>query len=95
MAGGPERIGAGAHAFHHLLARHIATKANDGQPPSSKLISFKLKDVKERIGIAVMRASADAVIKGFANSPHAALARAHRYTGVTNAAPRFEHGSAT
>ena len=87
--------GAGAHAFHHMLARLIATKKNGGQPPSSKLILFALKDVKERIGIAVMRAVADSVIKGFADSPHAALANAQRYTGVESAAPRFENGSAT
>jgi hypothetical protein len=34
------------------------------------------------VGIAIMRAGAQAVIKGFEGSPHAALTAANRYQGL-------------
>ena len=43
--------------------------------------SYKLRDNKQRVGIAIMRACAQAVIKGFEGSPHAALTAVNRYQG--------------
>ena len=46
------------------------------------LVSYKLRDIKQRVGIAIMRACAQAVIKGFEGSPHAALTAVNRYQGL-------------
>ena len=45
-------------------------------------MSYKLRDIKQRVGIAIMRACAQAVIKGFEGSSHAALTAANRYQGL-------------
>jgi hypothetical protein len=38
---------------------------NGRQTPPASLVSYKLRDIKQRVGIAIMRACAQAVIKGF------------------------------
>ena len=71
-----------AIAFQQWLARRLAYVDNGRQTPPASLVSYKLRDIKQRVGIAVMRACAQAVIKGFEGSPHAALTAANRYQGL-------------
>jgi hypothetical protein len=71
-------------------------RANEGNPPSAHLVEFKALDIRQRIGIAVMRACADSVITQFAKSPHAALTSKKRFNtfAVAPPPPRLEDASA-
>jgi len=61
----------------------MAYVANGRETPPADLVSYKkLRDIKQRVGIAIMRACAQAVIKGFEGSPHAALTAVNRYQGL-------------
>jgi hypothetical protein len=71
-----------AIAFQQWLARRLAYVDNGRQTPPASLVSYKLRDIKQRVGIAIMRACAQAVIKGFEGSPHAALTAVNRYQGL-------------
>ena len=71
-----------AIAFQQWLARRMAYVANGRETPPADLVSYKLRDIKQRVGIAIMRACAQAVIKGFEGSPHAALTAVNRYQGL-------------
>jgi hypothetical protein len=88
--------GKGAKEFQHLLAVRTAWRANEGNPPSAHLVDFKALDIRQRIGIAVMRACADSLITQFARSPHAALTAKKRFNAfaVAPPPPRLEDASA-
>ena len=87
--------GKGALAFQQWLAKGAAQHSNGGAPPSARLIALKGLDLRQRISLAIMRATAGSVMRQFAGSPHAALTPAHRYRGHSDSAPpRFEDGSA-
>ena len=73
----------GGYEVHPKVARRMAYVANGRETPPADLVSYKkLRDIKQRVGIAIMRACAQAVIKGFEGSPHAALTAVNRYQGL-------------
>ena len=75
----------------------MAEKANGGVPPSDRLIGLKAQDLRERVGIAVMRGVANAVMQGAGEGLFAAIAAAKKKQANRWNAPhplRFEDGSA-
>jgi hypothetical protein len=89
--------GPGAEALQRRLAHLVAEKANGGIPPSARLIGLKAQDLRERVGIAVMRGVANAVMQGAGEGLLAAIAAAKKKQTNRWNAPhplRFEDGSA-
>ena len=72
-----------AIAFQQWLARRLAYVDNGRQTPPASLVSYKLREIKQRVGIAIMRACGD---QGFRGQPARGADRGEPVPGAAGAA---------